>query len=286
MKYSDLQKLGSCSSSQLMGYTNIYGLNEYQIPTNKDDIYKYIPSYYLKDDISNNRITFVSPSMWEDTLETRYYRLSNYNKLGFSEPKIFCMCLTAKQAENEDAFWHRYAPMDDELLKVHFNIRELFKLLDQYATNNNLKVYIGEAIYVNKTQILAITPTKNRLFFPQKFDMEHYLSLMSLKRVAYCYENEVRIFIVAEDVDFNLDVKVKNKNLLHVNYSSSNPHRQYPHIDQIRISPYPQSSMPFPKPDKTCNINRRLAAIENWIGISSIKFTKSNLCKRYYKCRL
>jgi hypothetical protein len=285
MKYTELQTLGCCSQTLLHGYSNIYGLNGYKIQTDKDQIFKYIPYKHLLGDITNNRITFVSPRMWEDTLETRYYKLPNYNKLSFNEPDVFCMCLTSKQAENEDAFWHRYAPQNDELLKVHYNIKEFFNLLDKFASNNNLKVYVGEAIYVYKTQVLAITPTKNSLFFPQKFDVEHYLSLMSLKRVAYNYENEIRIFIVSGDSGFNSNVIYQNGDLLQVDYiaSACKPH---PHIDQIRLSPYPQIQGPFPKPDKIQNINSRRVAIENTFGVPSIKFTKSNLCKKYRKCKL
>ena len=39
----------------------------------------------------------------------------------------------------------------------------------------------------------------NQIFFSDSFNIEHYLSLMLLKRKAFIYENEIRIFILHDN---------------------------------------------------------------------------------------
>ena len=284
MKYSNLQILNCCSKAQLAGYNNIYGLNGYQIPGDKDTIYKYTPLHYLIDDVYNNRLSFVSPDNWEDSFETRYYKLDNYQrKLGFTEPEIFCMCLTSKQAENEDAFWRRYARAKAQMVWVKYDINELFKALDTFAEENNIKIFIGEAIYLDKAEILRITPTQNKIFFPQapkKFDIEHYLSLMSLKRGAFSYENEIRIFVVSND-GFDESVKVYrvSENCSHVQTLSVTTQSKQSHIKEVRISPYAPVNENFKLIEKHCDNIQGLLP-------QGIRITQSQLCERCPKCKL
>ena len=288
----EINQLQDCRVELLKGFNRVYGLNGYQIPTDKESIYKYLPLKYLKADITKSRITFVSPNTWEDTFETRYYKLKHYNsKLAFLEPTLFCMCLTSKQATNEDAFWRRYATQNDDLIKVHYNIKELFRILEAFATKHNAEIYAGEVIYTDKTSIELITPTKNKIFFPKPFELKHYLSLMSLKRRAFRYENEVRIFVVFnKDNDLNdtiveyADENKEIEKLLFVEYSNNDEINGCSHIGQVRVSPYPKSASKFPKPDKDTELVKRRNKISK--SLKGIKVTRSMLFEPCPKCRL
>ena len=239
----EISQLVNCKAELLKGFSRIYGLNGYQIPADKDSIYKYMALKNLENDIAKSRITFVSPETWEDSFETRYYKLKNYKAvLSFDEPMIFCMCLTEKQAANEDAFWRRYAPQNDHLVKIHFNIEKFFKILDSFAVVHNAEVYVGEAIYTDKKQIVGITPQNNQIFFSHPFKLENYLSLMSLKRGAFKYENEIRIFIVLNEVNDDIieyyEENKKREKLLFV----KNSLKDNSHIGEVRVSPYPMAT--------------------------------------------
>ena len=250
-----------------------------------------MPLKRLEADVNNSRITFVSPYTWEDSFETRYYKLKGYSsKLEFVEPSVFCMCLTGKHAANEDAFWRRYAPQNDHLVKVYLKIDDLFHILDSFATKYNAEIYVGEAIYADKEHIEAITPTKNNTFFSSPFEIENYLSLMSLKRGAFRYENEVRIFVVFRDgisddsiVEYHTSKKTQEK-LLFVGYSNSNAANSHSHIGEVRVSPYPMIKAQMPKPDKNGVLDRRRKRISK--RLLECKVTCSRLFEGCSKCRL
>ena len=291
VSYMEINQLHKCSAEPLKGFSQVFGLNSYQIPTDKDSIYKYIPLKYFETDINNHRITFVSPYTLEDSFETRYYKLKNYkSRLGFVEPTIFCMCLTGKHAANEDAFWRRYAPQNDHLVKVHFKIDELFHILDSFAGRHKAEIYVGEAIYADKKQIDGITPTKGNIFFSNPFKMESYLSLMSLKRGAFRYENEIRIFVVFKDGisdDSIVEYADKNKmqeKLLFVDYSNSGTTKSCPHIGQVRVSPYPITKAKIPAPDKDAVLDRRGKQIAK--RLPGFNVTCSRLFEYCPKCKL
>ena len=285
----EINQLYQCAAVTLKGFNRVFGLNGYQIPADKDSICKYMPLKHLETDINNSRITFVSPCTWEDSFETRYYKLKNYSsKLEFVEPTVFCMCLTGKHAANEDALWRRYAPQNDHLVKVYFKINDLFHILDSFAAKYNAEIYVGEAIYADKKQIDAVTPTKNHTFFSSPFEMENYLSLMSLKRGAFRYENEVRIFVVFRDgVSDDSIVEYDNEQqekLLFVSYSNSITKINHSHIGEVRVSPYPMTKAQTPKPDTMTDLNNRGYDIRK--RLPEFNVTCSRLFEGCSKCRL
>ena len=63
-------------------------------------------------------------------------------------------------------------------------------------------------------------------YFPAVMTREHYLSLMLLKRKAFKYENEVRIFLVKKKISEKL-LKVK------CNYKATKI------VSNVMLSPYP-----------------------------------------------
>ena len=267
----DLSQIKNCNVSPLQGFKNIYSLNGYTLPTDKDVFHKYLPLTYLTGDINNKTITFVSPTKWSDSFETRYYQLKNYNKkIGFNEPCIFCMCLTSKQSTNEDAMWRVYAKPHEEMVKANINIKNLLKILDSQSIEQNFKVYIGEVIYTNKKDILEITPKKNKVFFSNNFGTANYLSLMSLKRCAYNYENEIRIFIVFDNENNEYTYPLKHNGNI-------------PYIDKVTISPYSKIKSNI-KPVSSRTISRRQSKTQR--EIPNITVERSRLFEKCPKCRL
>ena len=193
-----VSELKSCYAQLLGDFKNIYGLNGYKLPTNKDSYHKYQPLRYIEDDIKNGEITFVFPNVWEDPYEKRFYK-KNYQNINFCAPEICCLCLTTKQAQNEDAMWKVYSQPNEYIVRAQIKIADLLSALDGIASKNHFKVYIGEAIYAEKKYINGITLATQPYFPTNNFSIENYLTLMLLKRISYQYENEVRVFIVFEN---------------------------------------------------------------------------------------
>ena len=94
-------------------------------------------------------------------------------------------------------------------------------------------VYIGRAQYwLEKREIMNLYKSGkpyHDLFFPTSMERMHYLSVMLLKRSAFDYENEVRIFLVKRDaIPFE-------KNLLRLPCD----YKWNGLITDITLSPYP-----------------------------------------------
>jgi len=151
--------------------------------------------------VQNKELVFVSPEKWRDPFERRFYK-TDYRRLGFSRPDIACMCSSSRSSTNEEASWKMYSGVNDKPLRLSIDYTILCKVLDQYAEDNNCKVYIGNVIYdFMKKEIESLHKPSGKdhaTLFPDSFDIEHYLSLMLIKRLSFQFENEVRLFIVRE----------------------------------------------------------------------------------------
>lgn len=264
--------LENCEYHLLDEFSNVYSLNGYSIPKDKDTYNKYLPLSYLKKDIDDNKITFVSPKNWTDPFELKYYKLGYKNLIpAFNEPDIFCMCLTEKQAENEDAMWRVYAKPGEEMVKAYYDIIELLTILSNEGKRVGLKIFISRVIYADKKDINGVSPKKIK-----KFDLQHYLTLMSIKRKAYKYENEVRIFLVPTS-DWTYS---PSDNIMRIDNSIR---RNY--VKRVIVSPYPPVFVPFPYPLMMQAVELKRDKIKGVLP-SSITTEACRLFEPISKCKL
>ena len=197
------------------GFKKIYSLNGYKI--NETTILnKYMPFKYLKENIKNNQIVFVSPKTWQDPFEQIYYTAENFEKYNYKKPNIFCMCLTENSRCNEAAAWEMYRSdrakiiqirlLAKKLIQVRFWTEKMLKQLDKFCQEQNFSIYIGNTNYCfEKLDAIATlyesTNLEHDKYFPDKnyFSIDNFLNLLLLKRVSFKFENETRIFLVPED---------------------------------------------------------------------------------------
>lgn len=215
--------------SQLKGYENIYTNDNFNI--NKT-IYKYIRLDYFLDNIQNNNLVFVSPSTWRDPFERKYWD-ADFSRINFTRPIVHCMCLTTNQRKNEEAAWNLYTnELKCKLIQIAFNTSALLKEIDQYAKRKKCKIYIKNTTYNLTTKEINNLYKKgqkaNFLYF-SNFDEYKFIDLMSIKRMSFSFENEVRIFIISD-----IDSPSKNNDLLEIPISNFSEL-----VRQIRLSPYP-----------------------------------------------
>lgn len=218
-------------SSVLPGYSHIHMLNGYAFPKDKSTVFKYMPLDRLVKSVENNELVFVSPNAWYDPFEQLYYGVDCSSR-GYITEDIACMCVSEKSSTNEDASWRVYADSSDKAVRVSIDQTALLNLLEDYASTNGFKVYIGKVDYsFEKKEIKSLhTPSSvnHSTYFPNYMSREHYLSVMLLKRKAFQYENEVRIFLVKDKIDFR-------NNLLCVSCEYKKSHI----ISNVMLSPYP-----------------------------------------------
>lgn len=188
---------------QFFGVRHLYPL---EVVDMKKSLYKYWSYSRIVELLDRKELTFVYPGLWNDPFEKRFLE-TDYTALGYQQPKIFCMCLTTS-TDNEEAAWKIYASREDATIRCRMQTQILFRILDEYAEKNGCRVYISLIDYsLSKKEILTIDKREGRYdYYFGNFDESKYLSLMSLKRKAFRFENELRIFIVpsgamvAEDI--------------------------------------------------------------------------------------
>lgn len=206
-------------SNILDGFNNVYGLNGFASKLSKAELdkmrlYRYVNLEQFKENVKFSELVFVSPVLWEDKYETRFL-FTDYSSLDFHQRKIRCMCFTNEPYYGEEACWKSYSWKEEcdckdgkkecvivrnkEMVRLSFNLGELLSALDDFFKDKRVKIYIGETIY--GLEVIEINNLHREgkefhdVFFPKKFDVENYLSLMLIKRKAFSYENEIRIFI-------------------------------------------------------------------------------------------
>ena len=227
------------------GYKNIYLLNGLSLNSIKS-FYKYMPYSRFISSIINDELVFVSPEIWIDPFERRFWK-TDYTRYSFTQPNIYCMCLTTKSTTNEEAAWKMYVDSKERALRITFNVDILLKKLDDYARESGNKIYIGKAIYCDRKRIVNLHNEDN-IFFPKSdFTLEHYLSLMCLKRKSFEFENEIRIFIV-KDGDSSYESLLKVKAIFDKEF-----------IQKVMIGPMP----PFSSEDPRYPLYNKIQYIES-----------------------
>jgi hypothetical protein len=196
-----MQKIGT--SNLLAGYSHIYMLNGYSFPKDKSTVFKYMPMDRFVCSVDNQELVFVSPETWYDPFEQLYFGIDCSSR-GYHTEDIVCMCVSEKSSTNEDASWRVYAGSSNKSVRLSIEKDILLALLDDFASNNGYDVFIGRVNYSFEKKDIkglhnATSPYYN-VYFPTVMNREHYLSLMLLKRKAFSYENEVRIFLVKNSI--------------------------------------------------------------------------------------
>ena len=217
------------TSTSLAGYKHIHMLNGYSFPKDKSTVFKYMPLDRFVKSVDNKELVFVSPETWYDPFEQLYYGIDCSSR-GYNTEDIACMCVSEKSSTNEDACWRVYAGANNKTVRLSIEKDSLLRLLDDYSDSEGFEVYIGKVNYLyEKKDIKNMHNPSSRLYneyFPATMKVEHYLSLMLLKRKSFKYENEVRIFLVRKSIKnrlLKIPCDYKEKGL----------------VSSVMLSPYP-----------------------------------------------
>lgn len=250
------------------GFNKIYSLNDYKIKE-VPILNKYMPFKYLKENIENNKIVFVSPKTWQDPFEQIYYMAENFEKYNYKKPNIFCMCLTENSTRNEAAAWKMYQNETDKIIQVRFWAENMLKQLDEFCQSQNFSIYIGKINYsFFQAQIKNLYKKSNPLhttYFPDNFSNENFLNLLLLKRSAFEFEQEVRIFLMPDDEKPDL----YSKNLFYVSPFDYNNATIY----SLKIAPM----LPYDESQKKEELDYKNKLKKLLPTLDSKKFQQSHL---------
>ena len=187
----------------------------------KKRLYRFITVSKLKNCLIDNEICFSRPEKWKDPYENYYlnarYKWKRNDMLLPAKGNVFCLCFTERY--NSEAYWLTYAPKEDGI-RMEFN---KFKLFNKLNRLRKVDVYIGKVIYQNQTSFANIPKVSQELKLDiSKLQKEiksgqidtEQIKLMLIKRKAFLYEEEIRIFIIPKeaikDKTFNLAIDLKD----------------------------------------------------------------------------
>ena len=134
---------------------------------------------------------------------------------GCPPPKVFASCCTYKR--NSEAAWRAYMPLRPKnnkqvfCVRFEFNKVRLRKLIDEAIESNysgQFCFYEGKIEYKNNFFFSRVIDKYDRNngqlvlehkeYFPEVFELSHYLRLLLLKRKSFEYEKELRFFLVPQ----------------------------------------------------------------------------------------
>lgn len=168
--------------------------------------------------LENGTIRFIEPKSWKDPYEKLFY-CANYKKeLGWKKnmPTLLATCITP--TTSCEAAWKVYTYGKAEGKKglctqFVFDFEALRKELLANIPSG-FKMYEGEVTYRQTSTIKKLRTKKTDLFkrfFSSELNIETSLSLMLIKRPAYRYENEIRLFLYTENESYQFEENNKCK---------------------------------------------------------------------------
>lgn len=176
----------------------------------KKMIYKYMPLDYAIETIKNRYLWFSNPEKWKDPFEKRFINakyLVNKNLYDFPlKGKVFSTCLT--QTTSCEAHWSNYA--NGQIgISLKIKRQQLLEILK--CNTDDYDIYIGKVNYLRTDEIRKRLSEIEQIkdFSPLNLNnREMLIRLLLLKRVAFRYEDEIRIFAIKKNKTREHGVKI------------------------------------------------------------------------------
>lgn len=159
-------------------------------------VYKYMTLDAFLMSLYTGKWRFFEPSKWNDKCEQRFY-CARYELTGGEEcaPQLFATCVT--RLENSEAAWKVYSHgqgMGAHCVQLEVDIVELRKQIER----SGLRYEERPIVYQDEKYIMNLHKENHPDYaaYFKSFSLEKFLDLLSLKRNAYEYEKEIRLFFI------------------------------------------------------------------------------------------
>ena len=184
---------------KMRGYMNVYRVGEEK---SKQDhmFYKYMNVERAMQFLKTGEYYFVEPTAWQDPYEKRFYTADYSHFNSFVPGVTYATCLTDKISN--EAAWKMYRDEGGGLKNrsVRFDIRRCEMLRYMDIEVKDAKIVFGKANYRHTTsEINKLHMPDNRSQYEEyfsDFSEDAFLKLLLIKRKAFEYESEVRMFLL------------------------------------------------------------------------------------------
>lgn len=164
-------------------------------------VYKYMTLDAFISSLYTRKWRFFEPSKWKDKFEQRFYCADyKFSPPQYNPQQVFATCVTRRK--NSEAAWKVYASgqgLNAKCVQLELDIVELRKQL----RTSGFKFEERPVEYLSEYDILNLhakgSKYYNKYFTP--FTLNSFLELLSLKREAYSYEEELRLFMLPQNED-------------------------------------------------------------------------------------
>lgn len=161
-------------------------------------LYKYLPLEFALGSIKENYLWMSNPVKWKDPFERRFikakYQIRGKEVAFPLKGKIFCTCMT--QTPTSEAHWNTYSK---EEIGISLRVRreQLLQILKE--NDANYEIFIGKVEYLKTADLNRKLSDIEPIDKIKPFDInnrELQINLLLLKRIAFQYEDEIRILVV------------------------------------------------------------------------------------------
>ncbi len=159
-------------------------------------VFKYMTLEAFLNSLYCKTWRFFEPSKWNDKFEQRFY-CADYVLAAAkgNTPQLFATCVT--KTKNSAAAWKVYSNglgLGNHCLQLELDIVELRKQLNASGFHFEEKLID----YKPENVILDLHKKGGKYYkeYFNSFTLDSFLNLLSLKRDAYSYEQEIRLFII------------------------------------------------------------------------------------------
>lgn len=175
------------------------GLTRERFLSDETKLYRFCLLEHALDVVEKQHLWFANPLSWNDPFESRFlnarYAFGGRDDLAHPlRERLLCMCLTGTYSS--EAFWKVYTE-NTSCTCLSVDSEKMCELLEGLR---GFDVYIGKADYHLTSSIKKERPAgidmADMFRGEESQRLEASLRLMLLKRVAFKYENEVRILLV------------------------------------------------------------------------------------------
>ncbi len=181
----------------------------------KKNLYKYMSIEHALDSLRNHHLWAANPYEWKDPYE-RYFLEAKYDCDGQTidfpwKNKVYCICMTNNQIC--EAYWKMYSEHSIGM-QLRFDRKQLIEKLETLTSNYD--IYVSKVKYIKTEELENI----QELIKKENFQSKEMISafLLSVKRIAYKYEDEYRIIFVEKD---NIEKDNIEKAGIHIDYGNN-----------------------------------------------------------------
>lgn len=199
MKASDLRRINKYTSYKGISYLDRPHQFKHGGRASNRYLYKYLDMESAIKAIKNGTLLFSFPSLWKDPFERRFFAAQYDDAFPRTEhPNIQACCFTINRTS--EPAWQVYtygkSGLGSRCVQLKINAAGLRKQLNEESKSGS-HYYEGEVAYLSEWSIRNIHKYPGEsydTFFGSGFSFMKYLNLLLMKREAYSYEREFRLF--------------------------------------------------------------------------------------------